>query len=142
MAVYQSCGPEVLEAAKEALATTDRQVGDVVYTHAFDHECSLYVGHLISIKTGTSQGNWCPDPDRLGQGVYKALAELPEGAQTVAFSCLATGEGRAQPEEIARLMLGAARAYFRDHPESETQVLFSLPDFEDYEAFQKLLATN
>jgi|GEM_PF-1805423 len=142
MAVYQSCGPEILEAAQEALATTSRQVGDVVYTHAFGHECTVYVGHLISIKTKTSQGDWCPQPERLGEGVYKALVDLPPRANIVAFSCLATGEGRADPEEIARFMVGAARAFFRDHPESETQVLFSLPDYQDYEAFQKAMSNR
>jgi O-acetyl-ADP-ribose deacetylase (regulator of RNase III) len=136
MAVYQSCGPEVLKAAREGLARTSREVGDVIFTPAYDHECTVYVGHIISIKTGTSQGDWCPDPGRLEEGVYRALETLPSGPKSVAFSCLATGEGRAKPTEIARLMMGAVKRFFRDFPDSEVQVLFSLPDYEDYQAFQ------
>lgn len=139
MAVYQSCGPEVLEAAREALAQTTRQIGEVVYTPAYGHDCTVFVGHLISIKTGTSQGDWCPEPERLGAGVYKALQTLPQRARTLAFSCLATGEGRADPDEIARLMIGATRRFFRDFPDSPVQVLFSLPDHVDYEAFQRAI---
>lgn len=77
----------------------------------------------------------------MGHGVYRALLTLPERARTVAFSCLATGEGRAQPQEIARLMIGAAKKFFRDHPDSEVQVLFCLPDYEDFQEFQKVLFT-
>jgi O-acetyl-ADP-ribose deacetylase (regulator of RNase III) len=139
MAVLQSCGPEVLEAAREALVRTTRQVGEVVFTPAFGHECTVYVGHVISIKTGTSQGDWCPAPGRLDDGVYQALKTLPTGAKTVAFSCLATGEGRAEPKEVARMMLGATKRFFRDFPDSDIQVLFSLPDHIDHQAFQNAL---
>jgi O-acetyl-ADP-ribose deacetylase (regulator of RNase III) len=138
-AVYQSCGPEVLTAARKALARTNRQVGDVVVTPAYDHPVTLYVAHLITIKTGTSQGNWCPEPARLGESVYRALIMLERRAETIAFSSLGTGEGRAQPDEIARLMVGGTRDYFRDYPESPLKVLFSLPDYEDYQAFQRAL---
>ncbi|MCA9776652.1 MAG: macro domain-containing protein [Candidatus Eremiobacteraeota bacterium] len=139
MAVYQSCGPLVLEAARQALTQTSRGVGEVVFTAAYDHECTVYVGHLISIKTKTSEGDWCPEPERLGDGVYNALKKLPDGARTVAFSCLATGEGRAHPDKIARLMIGAVRRFFREEPESAVQVLFCLPDYDDYQAFQRNL---
>lgn len=140
MAVYQSCGHEVLEAAREALAQqSTRQIGEVVYTPAYGHDCTVFVGHLISIKTRTSQGDWCPEPERLGAGVYKALQTLPKRARTLAFSCMATGEGRADPDEIARLMIGAARRFFRDFPDSPVQVLFCLPDHIDYEAFQQAI---
>lgn len=140
IAVYQACGPQLLDSLREGLAKTSREVGEVVVTPAFLHPEATHVGHIISIKTRTSRGDWCPAPENLGQGVYRALEKLDGKVKTVALSCLATGEGRAEPDKVATLMLGAARKYFKAHPASELKVLFCLPSFRDYQAFEKALA--
>lgn len=146
MAVYQACGAELLESAQEKLSETDRQVGDVIFTPAFRHPGADIVGHIISIKTRTSQGDWCPEPRRLGKGVYQALEGLHRlrvrGLESVAFSCLATGEGRAEPKLIASLMLGAARRFFKDVPESNMRVVFCLPNGRDFRAFEAAMAST
>lgn len=141
MAVLQACGSEVLVSAREELAKTDRGIGQVVFTPAFRHGGADIVGHIVSIRTRTSQGDWCPQPELLGTGVYRALEGLQRvPVKSVAFSCLATGEGRAKPERIADLMLGAAKKFFKEHSYSEIQVVFCLPNHRDYQAFAKALA--
>jgi O-acetyl-ADP-ribose deacetylase (regulator of RNase III) len=140
IALSLTCGPELLADLRYRLAQTGREVGEVVITEAYDHPRASLVGHIISIKTSTPEGDWCPAPERLGDGVYRALQALQDQAQTVAFSCLATGEGRAQPGQVASLMLGATRRYFKDHPDSDMKVLFCLPSYRDYQAFERALA--
>lgn len=144
VALLVACGAELESACREALAKTSREVGEACITPAFGQLLSKgtrWVCHIISIKKLTSQGSYCPHPERLEAGVLRAL-ELADQhkVHSMAFSALGTGEGRVAPEHCARLMIGGARKYFREHPGSPIRVMFCLPNPRDYECFENELA--
>lgn len=137
MAVYQSCGPEVLTAVREGLVETSREVGEVVFTPAFQHPSADIVCHIIATK-----GERCPKPEMVGDGVYWALRRLDcQRVLSVAFSNLATGGERAAPKRIAAIMLGAVRRFFNEEPETTMQVVFCLPAREDFLAFEAAMVS-
>ncbi len=134
-------GEQLLEAVKIELAKTSRKIGDVAVTESFGMKKQgvLWICHIISIIRNTPQGTCCPQPSRLADGVLKAL-ELTRslGAHSISFSALGTGEGRVDPKECARLMMGAAREFSGRNRNYLLDIEFSLPDFRDYEPFEKL----
>lgn len=133
-AVLAAAGPELLGALSSELARSTRQIGDAVITDAFGlrERGVRWVVHVISIIRNTPQGAWCPHPERLPDGVLKALhLASARGAQSIAFSMLGTGEGRVAPAEAARLMLRGVRAF-----QGAIDVRFALPTQRDYEAMQ------
>jgi O-acetyl-ADP-ribose deacetylase (regulator of RNase III) len=148
-AILAGAGEKVISAAREKLAKTSRRVGDAVVTGAYDLERFgiSHVCHIVSIITNTAQGDWCPYPDRLYDGVRSGLDQLAmEGASTVGMAALATGEGRVKPAEAARFMLTAIRDHQRDFPSrgrvagrSPLYVVLSLPTDGDYQAFEDYL---
>ena len=143
-ALLVAAGTELEQASREQLAQTSREIGQAYLTPAFGglrKKGVQWVCHIISIQKHTDQGAWCPHPERLEGGVYRAL-ELVEarGVQLLALSALGTNEGRVKAEHSAAMMVRAARQYFRDHPESTLRVTFSLPNPRDFEAFEQALA--
>ena len=143
--ILAAAGPEVSAAAKLNLAKTSRRVGDVVITDAFNLQ-SLgirWIVHIISIIKHTPQGAYCPEPERLREGVASALREVSKlGAHSVAISALGTGEGRVEPRLAARYMFGGVRAFRENQPTSDLKVTFSLPSFRDYEAFSAVMSES
>ena len=141
-AILGSAGPDLLPALREELATSTRQVGEAVLTEAFGLRARgvRWIAHVISIIKHTPEGAWCPNPERLYDGVLKAL-ELSAGkrARSIAFSMLATGEGRAKPDDVARFMIRAVRDFHRKG--GRMDVTFALPTFRDYEAARRALAS-
>jgi len=140
-AILAASGQQLIAEAQKKLANTSRRVGDAVVTGAFGLEKFgiLSVCHIVSIITGTSQGDWCPYPDKLYDGVRRGLKLLGlEGPQTVGMSALGTGEGRVKPADAARFMLTAIRDHQRE-PGRRMHVVLSLPTYEDYEAFEDFL---
>ena len=140
-AVLAAAGPELLPALGAALAASTRQIGDAVITDSFRLRARgvRWIVHVLSILKHTPQGAWCPDPDRLYDGVLKGL-ELAagKGARSIALSMLGTGEGRVKPRHAARLMVRAARDFHRSG--GTMRVAFALPTFRDHEAVQAELA--
>jgi O-acetyl-ADP-ribose deacetylase (regulator of RNase III) len=138
-AIVAAAGAELIDAVRVKLAKTDRRVGDAVVTDAFGLRKSgiKCICHIVSIITRTSQGDWCPYPDKLYDGTKSGLRQVLEaGAQSIAISALATGEGRVKPEDAARLMLTAVRDFQREPANRKLKIVFSLPTYEDYEAFE------
>jgi O-acetyl-ADP-ribose deacetylase (regulator of RNase III) len=137
-AILAGAGPELLPTLKSKLATSGRAVGDIVVTESFKLQTLgiRWIVHLISIIKHTPQGAYCPQPERLTNGVIAALHAVSKlGARSIAFSALATGEGRVDPRDAARYMFDGVRAFRAAEPHSSLAVTFSLPSYRDYEAF-------
>lgn len=136
--IVTAAGPEILTALRSKLAGSQRRVGDVVLTPSFKME-SLgirWVLHIVSIIKNTPQGAYCPQPERLRDGVCAALKLAADaGARSIAISALGTGEGRVDPRTAARFMLEGIAAYRQSEKSVDLAVSFSLPSFRDYEAF-------
>jgi O-acetyl-ADP-ribose deacetylase (regulator of RNase III) len=60
------------------------------------------------------------------------------GAQSIAISALATGEGRVKPKDAARLMLTAIRDFQEAPAHRKLRVVLALPSYDDFEAFEEL----
>ncbi len=131
-------GPELQEALRQELARTARGIGEVVFTEPFrmaDRK-ALAICHIVSIRKHTSQGAWCPEPDKLAAGVERCLQGCRErNLSSVALSCLGTGEGRVDPAHAARMMVGAAKQHGKG-----LEVTFALPNARDYAAFERQLS--
>ena len=141
--VLAAAGPELLTALRSKLATTTRQIGDVAVTDSFNMRAQgvLWIAHIISIIKHTPQGSYCPHPERLRDGVATALHQLAAlDVESVAISALGTGEGRVRPSDASRYMLEGVQRYRLAEPTSTLAVIFSLPNFSDYEAFVRELA--
>lgn len=139
-AILAGAGERLLPALRAELATSSRQIGDAVVTEAFGlaPRGVKWIVHVISIIKNTPQGAWCPEPEKLGNGVAKALQlASARGARSIAFSMLATGEGRVRPEDAARIMIDAVRRFHREG--GTIRVLFALPTARDYEAARAFL---
>ncbi len=142
-AILRAAGPELGIALKAQLPTGQPRVGDVLVTEAFGLGSGgvRWILHVISIIKHTPSGAFCPQPERIRRGVSRALetgASL--GASSMAMSALATGEGRVDPRTAACSMLGGVQDFRGNREHSELVVWFSLPTFQDYEAFQSVLA--
>jgi O-acetyl-ADP-ribose deacetylase (regulator of RNase III) len=141
--VLTAAGPELLPALRSKLSKSSLRVGDVVITDSFRLQTSgiRWVAHIISIIKHSPQGAYCPEPERLREGVSSALsAVLKLGARSIAISALGTGEGRVEPRTAARHMLGGVRLFRAAEPRAALEVTFSLPSFRDYEAFAASMA--
>jgi O-acetyl-ADP-ribose deacetylase (regulator of RNase III) len=141
-AVLTAAGPEILNALRFKLAGSSLRVGDVVVTPSFKLEASgiRWVLHIVSIIKNTPQGAYCPQPERLRDGICSALKLAAQaGARLVAFSALGTGEGRVEPRVAARYMLDGVSAYRQTEARAELAVSFSLPSYRDYEAFASVM---
>jgi len=142
--ILLSAGPEILTALRSELSRTSRRTGDVVVTDSFNLKSQgiRWVLHIISIIKHTPQGAYCPEPERLRDGVASALNQIAKlGACSVAISALGTGEGRVDPRLAARHMLQGVSVFQQRDPAAVLQITFSLPSFRDYEAFSAELAT-
>ena len=141
-AVLAAAGPEILAELQTKLAGTSRRVGDVAVTDAFELKATgvRWVVHIVSIIKHTPQGAYCPEPERLREGVYAALiAASKVGAQSIAISALGTGEGRVAPMDAARFMLGGVKAFRQSFSSAELAVVLSLPSYRDFEAFNAVV---
>jgi O-acetyl-ADP-ribose deacetylase (regulator of RNase III) len=141
-AVLAAAGPEILIELRSKLAGSARRVGDIALTDSFKLQTVgiRWVIHIISIIKHTPEGAYCPQPERLRDGVYAALAAASKiGAHSVALSALGTGEGRVTPVDAARYMLDGVRAFRGISGASDLAVTLSLPSYRDYEAFHATL---
>jgi len=76
--VLMAAGPEIIPVVRSKLSTSSRKVGDIVVTESFKLQ-SLgirWVVHIISIIKHTPQGAYCPQPERLCDGVANALLAI------------------------------------------------------------------
>ena len=140
--VLATAGPEILTELRSRMAGLSRLVGDVALTRAFKLEAAgiRWVIHIISIIKHTPEGAYCPQPGRLRDGVCAGLlAASRAGARSVAISALGTGEGRVPPGDAARYMLDGVTAFRREARGTDLAVMFSLPDYRDYEAFASVV---
>jgi O-acetyl-ADP-ribose deacetylase (regulator of RNase III) len=140
--ILTAAGPEILTALRSKLAGSQRRVGDAVLTPSFKMEPSgiRWVLHIISIIKNTPQGAYCPQPERLRDGVCTALKLAADvGARSIAISALGTGEGRVEPCTAARYMLEGIAAYRQTEKRADLAVTFSLPSFRDFEAFTSVM---
>ncbi len=135
--ILQHAGNEIIPALKKELAKSTRQVSEVVITKAFslNKKNIKWISHIISIIKNTSQGDYCPQPKNLALGVTKTLTFANIlGAKSVAFSALATGEGRVNPTTSAKLMLDSAYDFIKEN-NLDIQIIFALPNYPEYQAF-------
>ena len=140
-AVLASAGLEILAELKSKLSASPRRVGDVIVTPSFGLARGgvRWVIHIVSIIKHTPDGAYCPQPERLRDGVISGLTAVAKlGARSVALSALGTGEGRVDPGLAARNMIEGLREFRRRDAKSEMSVVFSLPSYRDYEAFRSL----
>jgi len=141
-AILMAAGEELQDSLRKELARSDRKVGTVVVTRSFRLENSgpFWIAHIVSIIKNTPQGAWCPEPERLADGVYTTLEEAERrGLIRVAFSALGTGEGRVPPLTAARIMVDSVMRYFHTIHDSLLSVQFSLPSDRDFDAFSRYL---
>jgi len=144
-AVLAAAGPEILTELRSQLASSSRRVGDVVITDSFKLRPIgiRWVIHIISIIKHTPQGAYCPQPERLRDGVCAALTLAAKaGARSVAMSALATGEGRVEPRDAARYMLEGVRPFREIQDGAGLTVTFALPSYRDYEAFSSVVQSH
>jgi O-acetyl-ADP-ribose deacetylase len=144
-AVLAAAGPEILTGLRLRLTDSPRRVGDVVLTDSFKlHAVGIrWVIHIISIIKHTPEGAYCPQPERLRDGVCAALsAAATAGARSVAFSALGTGEGRVAPRDAARYMLDGVSLFRQMSSVSGLAVTISLPSYRDYEAFSSIVQNH
>jgi O-acetyl-ADP-ribose deacetylase (regulator of RNase III) len=144
-AVLAAAGPEILTELRSKLAGTSRQVGDIAVTDAFRLQALgiRWVVHIISIIKDTPAGAYCPQPERLRDGVLAALNAAAElGARSVALSALGTGEGRVDPHDAARHMLGGVQAYRQSPDAPPLAITLSLPSYRDFQAFCSVLQSR
>ncbi len=142
-AILAAAGADLLAALRSELARSTRQIGEAVLTDAFGlRERGIrWIAHVISILKHTPEGAWCPHPDKLYDGVLKALElSAQKGARSIAFSMLGTGEGRVPPADAARFMLRAIRDFHRKG--GSLDVTFALPTFRDFDAVQRALTSG
>lgn len=141
-AILMAAGEEILDAARDRLAESTRQIGDAVITRAFKLEVTgvRWIVHIISIIRDTPQGAWCPKPAKLEDGVYKGLCLAHEkGARSIGISMLGTNEGRVPPADAARYMISGMKRFDREFP-GALEIHFSLPTPADHRAVQEFLA--
>ncbi len=139
-AVLGAAGEALLPALKKELATSTRSIGEAVITDAFGLNARgiRWIVHVISIIKNTPEGACCPEPNKLPDGITKALQlATKRGARSIAFSMLATGEGRVTPDESARLMLRGVRAF-----KGLIDVTFALPTPRDHTAMERAMAAS
>jgi len=144
-AVLAAAGPELLAELRSKLSGQSRDVGDVAFTDSFNLKAVgiRWILHIISIIKHTPQGAYCPQPERLRDGVCAALQIASKaGARSVAISALGTGEGRVAPQNAARYMLDGISAFRASSRESDLEVILSLPSYRDYEAFISVLQSR
>jgi O-acetyl-ADP-ribose deacetylase (regulator of RNase III) len=142
-AISLAAGEKLKAAARLELSKSTRQLGDAVITESFGLAPLgvKWVVHVISIVKHTTDGAWCPKPEKLHDGVRKGLQlAAAKGAQTFAISMLATGEGRVKPADAARIMVGAIRSFHREG--GQLDVMFALPSPRDHDAVQQYLRMN
>lgn len=140
--VLTASGPELLSELRTKLAHSRHRIGDVVVTPSFKLRTSgiQWILHIISIIKHTPQGAYCPEPERLREGVTQAVRMASQlGAGSVALSALGTGEGRVDPKMAARLMLDGVKDFWRSEPATTMNVTFCLPSYRDYEAFAAIV---
>ena len=143
-AVLAAAGPEILTSLRSKLAGTSLRVGSVVVTPSFKLKAEGigWVLHIISIIKNTPDGAYCPQPERLREGVINALKSAAElGAHSLALSALGTGEGRVEPRIAAGYMLDGVRAFRQHEVRAEVAVTFCLPSYRDYEAFKSVYSS-
>lgn len=143
-AIFRAAGPELLQAGRDALAKTDRQVGAVAVTRAFNLEEHgvKWICHVVANIRQDPDETLCPRPERLTDGVYKALDLIRElGGESIAFAAMGTGGGRVPPERVAQYMLAGVDRYQRRYGSRDPKVVFSLPSYRVLEAFRKCLLT-
>lgn len=139
--ILMAAGEALLEAVRTELAKTSRRIGDVVVTESFGlkQRGIRWICHIISIIKNTPRGAYCPDPERLGIGVFDALERCKTlGARSVTMSALGTGEGRVEHKDCARIMMGAAKDFRAKNRDYFLDIEFSLTNYRDYEAFEKI----
>ena len=138
-AILAAAGQKIIEDARKKLAATDRRVGVAVVTdaHTLRQSGIQWVCHIVSIITKTPQGDWCPYPEKLYDGMLSGLNQvLATGATSFAVSALATGEGRVSSNDAARLMLTAIREFQRVKENRKLKIVLSLPTYDDFTAFK------
>ena len=144
-AVLAAAGMEILTDLRSKLAGSPRGVGEVIVTPSYKLQTAgiRWVLHVISIIKNTPQGAYCPQPERLRDGVFSALKMAAGlGAHSAAFSALGTGEGRVEPGVAARYMLDGVKTFRQSEAHAELAVTFSLPSFRDYEAFSSVIQSQ
>ena len=131
------------EIDREARAKGPIRLGEAAATSA-GRLPNRYVIHAAAMGYRAEDGRV---PKRPGsQSSAEIIAEATKNSlrraeelklESIAFPALATGVARFPVEECATVMIGAVRAYAREHPTSSIQrVRFVLFGAEDYEAFR------
>ena len=140
-AIIAAAGSKIMDELRRKLADTTRQVGIAILTDSFKlRKIEIqWVCHIITIITKTPQGDWCPYPDRLYDGMRSCLEQVyGAGAKSIAISALATGEGRIKPIDAARYMLSAIRDFQTEPSHRTLRIVLSLPSYDDYIAFTEM----
>jgi O-acetyl-ADP-ribose deacetylase (regulator of RNase III) len=139
--ILAAAGVPLIEALNLELSKSGRQVGDVAVTESFGLKSRgiKWIFHVISIIRSTPRGTCCPEPARLTVAVSAALDRAKSlGARSITLSAIGSGEGQVAPAENARLVMGAARDFLAKNRDYLLDIEFALPDYRDYEAFEKL----
>jgi O-acetyl-ADP-ribose deacetylase (regulator of RNase III) len=136
--ILVAAGEGLLDALKQELSASGRQVGDVAVTESFNLKSRgiKWICHVVTIARSTSR---CPSPGRIADGMASALEKARTlGVRSICFSAFGSGEGQVAPAENARLMMGAAKDFLARNRDYLLDIDFALPDYRDYEPFEKL----
>lgn len=131
-------GPAWEAELRERLAEGQSELGRGVCTRPYGlaEKGVKLVGHIVAFDSPDG----CSEPGWLGDGLAHILREAEaQGLTEVAVACMATGVGGADPFAVAGSLVGTARRYFLDQPQSQLRLTFCLPDETDYKAFERFL---
>ena len=142
-AIARRGGPEI---EREAVAQGPISLGQAVVTTAGNLP-NKFVIHAAAMgyrdadravpKRAGSASSEAIIRDATTKGI--ALAEN-SGCRSIAFPALATGVGGFPVDECARVMIGAAKDYAAEHPQSKIdRVIFVLFSMDDFQVFQREL---
>ena len=125
-------GRDLEEAARAALARTDRSLGTVVMTEARGLAFARHVAHVVATPQRTSE--W---PGWISKAVPRILEQAHQRNRLwLAFSALGTSGG-IPPDSCARLLLDGIETWLKEHPKVSFKICFSLPSEKVYKAFFK-----
>lgn len=134
-------GPELEQAARAALAHTDRSLGTVVFTPSFGIRWSHKDNHTEVVAHVVSTPQRTPEwPGWLSKAVPQVLDHAArKGILWIGFAALGTSGGI--PSDVAaRLMIEAIQKWYAERPQaSPFRIVFALPSDKVYQAFAREL---
>lgn len=132
-AIHRAGGPEIMQQCREIGGC---ETGSAVITTAGELPAGKVIHAVGPVWRGGSSG----EEEKLA-GAYRSSLKLAveNGLRTVAFPSISTGAYGYPIEQAARVALGTAAAFLREHSGALDRVRFVLFSRSDYETYEEAL---